>query len=139
MERYPQSNAVITHGFPWRSFLAGNRIVLPPAIWDVFRSPRCYMQLLFPIQLGGMWEYPWAEAEPTVQECVEKIGADRLIWGTDMPMVGRFCTYRQALNQYRLHCNFLSDGEREAILGGTAATLIGADLPAEQGVAAPRL
>ena len=82
------------------------------------------MQLLFPIQIGGMWEYPWAEAEPTVGECVGKIGAERLAWGTDMPMVGRFCTYRQALDQYRSHCRFLSHDEREAILGGTAAKLI---------------
>ena len=125
MERYSNLAVVLTHGLPWRSFLEDNRIVFPEDIWDVFKAPQCHMQLLFPIQLGGLWEYPWKETEPTVKECVERLGADRLIWGTDMPMVARFCTYRQTMDQYRLHCDFLSEGERQAILGGTAARLLG--------------
>ena len=75
--------------------------------------------------MGGMWEYPWTEAEPTVQECVERIGADRLIWGTDIPMVSRFCTYRQARDQFQTHCDFLTEDERRDILGGTAARVMG--------------
>ena len=124
-ERYPEVPVVITHGLSWRSCLEGDRIIFPEAVWDVFKAPQCHLQLLFPIQLGGLWEYPWREAEPTVRECVERVGADRLIWGTDMPMVARFCTYRQTLDQYRLHCDFLSDSERQAVIGGTAARLIG--------------
>ena len=125
MERYPEQTVVITHGLPWRSFLDGDRIRFPDEIWQVFESPRCHLQLLIPIQMGGMWEYPWKEAEPTVQECVQRIGADRLIWGTDIPMVGRFCTYRQARDQFRTHCDFLTDDERRDILGGTAARVMG--------------
>ena len=125
MERYPDVTVVITHGFPWRSFLEGDRIVLPETLWDVFKAPQCHMQLLFPIQLGNVFEYPWVETEPVIQECVEHIGANRLIYGTDMPMVARFCTYRQTLNQYRRHCVFLNDAERGAITGGTAARLLG--------------
>lgn len=70
-------------------------------------------------------EYPWTESEDSIKECVERIGADRLIWGTDMPLTIRYATYRQALNQFRLHCTFLSDSERAAILGGTAARVMG--------------
>jgi predicted TIM-barrel fold metal-dependent hydrolase len=125
MERYPEQTVVITHGLPWRSFLDGNRIRFPEEIWRVFDSPRCHLQLLIPIQMGGMWEYPWTEAEPTVQECVERIGADRLIWGTDIPMVSRFCTYRQTRDQFRTHCDFLTEDERRDILGGTAARVMG--------------
>ena len=65
MERYPEQTVVITHGLPWRSFLDGDRIRFPEEIWRVFDSPRCHLQLLIPIQMGGMWEYPWTEAEPT--------------------------------------------------------------------------
>ena len=124
MERYPDSTVVMPHGLPWRTFMENDRIRFPDAIWDVFKTPRCNMQLLFPIQIGGIWEYPWKEVEPTVKECVGQIGADRLIWGTDMPMVARFCTYRQTLDQYRVHCKFLADSEREAILGGTVARIM---------------
>ena len=74
--------------------------------------------------MGAMWEYPWKEAEPIIKLAVERIGANRLIWGTDMPMVARFCTYKQALDQFRVHCNFLSDSEREDIIGNTAARVM---------------
>ena len=124
MDRYPEVTVVITHGLPWRAFLDGDRIRLPEAAWEVFKAPQCHMQLLIPIQMGGMWEYPWKQAEPTIQECVERVGADRLMWGTDIPMVARFCTYRQTLDQFRVHCEFLSDSQRQAIIGGTAARVM---------------
>ena len=75
--------------------------------------------------MGSVWEYPWREAEPTVELCVKRIGAERLIYGTDMPMVARFCTYTQTIDQFRRHCSFLADADREQILGGTAARLMG--------------
>jgi predicted TIM-barrel fold metal-dependent hydrolase len=127
MDRYPGLTTVITHGLPWLSHVEDDRIRLPEAVWDVFEAPQCNLHLLFPISLGGVWDYPWKQTESTVRECVDRIGADRLIWGTDMPMVARFCTYRQTLDQYRLHCDFLSDEERAAILGGTAARVAGVD------------
>ena len=125
MDRYPDITVVITHGLPWRRYFENDRIRFPEEIWEVFQYPQCNMELVIPIQMGGLWEYPWKEAEPTIRECVERIGADRLMWGSDWPMVGRFCTYRQALDQYRGHCGFLTDDQRQAILGGTAARVMG--------------
>lgn len=126
MDHYPDSKVVITHGLPWRHFLQDeDRMEFPLEIWEVFKAPQCHLQLLFPIQLGNIWEYPWSKTEPTVKECLEKVGADRLIWGTDMPMVARFCTYRQTLDQYVIHCDFLSENERADIIGGTAARVMG--------------
>ena len=125
MDRYPDLTVVLTHGIPWRSYMEDSRITFPDNVWDVFKAPQCNLQLLFPISLGAIFEYPWKELEPAVKECVEHVGADRLIWGTDMPMVARFCTYRQTMDQYRVHCDFLSDDERASILGGTAARVMG--------------
>ena len=80
MDRYPRVKVVITHGLPWRTFLEGDRIELPESIWDVFDAPQCHMEMIIPIAMGGSWEYPWREAEAVVQECVERIGAERLMW-----------------------------------------------------------
>ena len=129
MERYPEVTTVITHGIPWRAFMQDGRVRLPDAVWEVFEAPQCHLQLLIPIQMGAMWEYPWKEAEPIVRECVERVGADRLMWGTDMPMVARFCTYRQAKDQFGVHCEFLTDGQRQDILGGTIARVMGIEAP----------
>ena len=66
-----------------------------------------------------------AEVRPAIQECVQRIGADRLMWGTDMPIVMRFWTYRQNIDFIRRYCSFLSAEEMDAILGGTSARLMG--------------
>ena len=124
-ERYPGVTAVMTHGLPWRTFLNENRIEFPELIWEVFDAPQCNLEMIIPIALGGLWEYPWRDAEPVVQECVERIGANRLMWGSDWPIVGRFCTYRQSLDQFRVHCDFLSEDERRDMVGGTAARIMG--------------
>ena len=129
VRRYPALAAVVTHGFPWRAFYDSDddAIALPEGIFDLFELPQCHLQLLFPIMMGSVWEYPWREAEPTVELCVRRIGADRLVYGTDMPMVARFCTYTQTIDQFRRHCDFLSAADREHILGRTAAKLM--DIP----------
>ena len=126
MERYPDVKVVITHGPPWLTFMEkGPRFVFPEEFWDVFKSPTCHLQLAPPIMLGAVMEHPWTESEDSIKECVERVGADRLIWGTDMPLTARYATYRQALDQFRVHCTFLSDSERASILGGTAAQVMG--------------
>jgi len=40
---------------------------------------------------------------------VSRIGARRLIWGTDMPMVMRFWTYRQNVDFIGRYSEFLTD------------------------------
>ncbi len=126
--RYPDAPAIVTHGMPWRTFMhREGDFGIPDAIWEVFDSPRVHMQVMVPIQLGNLWDYPWKEAEPAIVEAVRRIGGERLVWGTDMPIVARFCTYRQALDHIRRHCTFLNDDQRDEMLGGTAARLMGVE------------
>jgi predicted TIM-barrel fold metal-dependent hydrolase len=51
-------------------------------------------------------------------------GAGKLVWGSDMPNVERFCTYKQCVDYVRRHCAFLSAAEKDRILGGNAAELM---------------
>ena len=125
MDRYPDVTVVMTHGINWRLFIDGDRIALPEAAWAPFENPKLHLQLMFPIALGDVWDYPMAEVRPTIQECVQRIGADRLMWGTDMPIVMRFWTYRQNIDFIRRYSSFLSTEEMDGILGGTSARLMG--------------
>ena len=127
MERYPDVTVVLTHGLQWRLFVEGDQLVYPDDIWAPFDNPNLHLQLMFPIGLGAVWEYPMREIRPTLQECVERIGSDRLMWGTDMPIVMRFWTYRQNIDFFVKHCSFLSDQDMQAIMGGTMARIIGGD------------
>ena len=100
---------------------------LTDEVFVPFDHPNLYLQFLFPIALGAVWDYPMAEAQPAIEKCVSRIGADRLMWGTDMPIVMRFWTYRQNIDHIRKYSDFLSERDRDMILGGTVASLLGVD------------
>jgi len=124
MERYPDSVCSITHGLPYRSFLAGNKIVLPDAIWAPFQNPNLSLEVCFPVRIGDKFDFPYREVIPTLEEMVGRIGADRLLYGTDMPFQNRHCTYRQSRDHIEKHCTSLSEEELGLIMGGTAARIL---------------
>ena len=47
----------------------------------------------------------------------DRFGASKLIWGSDMPNVERFCTYTQSVDYVRRYCSFLSAEEKAKTLG----------------------
>ena len=126
MERYPDVPLVLTHGLSWRMFIDGDGLNIPDAVYDAIpTSPNFYMQLLFAIFLGGVWDYPMHEIRPTMEQLVERVGVERLMWGTDIPMVMRFYTYRQNLEHIRIASDFLPDEQVGLIVGGNMARLMG--------------
>jgi len=109
MRRYPSVTCNLTHGFPWRVFLDGDQIVLPDDIWRPFENPNLHLEVCFPVRIGDRFDFPYSEVQPTLEEIVDRIGADRLVWGTDMPFQNRFCTYRQSRQWIEKYCTFLDD------------------------------
>ena len=129
MERYPDVSVVLTHGFSWRMFRQGDTLSVPDDVLDSapINNPKFYVQLLLPIFLGGDWNYPMPQVRPTLEMLAGRMGADRLIWGTDIPMVMRYYTYRQSLDYLRTYCDFLSRREMDLIVGGNMERLMGVE------------
>ena len=125
MERYPQLTCSLTHGFPWRAFVDGDRIRLPEAIWEPFQNPRCHLEVSFPVRLGDLFDFPYREVWSILELMCEHIGPDQLLWGTDMPFQNRFCTYRQSRDWIEKYCAFLSKQDLAKIMGGTSARILG--------------
>jgi predicted TIM-barrel fold metal-dependent hydrolase len=125
LDRYPDVVASVTHGFPWRAFVEGDRFVLPATMWEPFKGSSLAMEVSFPIRIGDWFDYPWRESWPALAAMVENIGPDRLLWGTDMPFQNRFCTYRQSHEYIERHCQaILSGADLEKVMGGTAARIL---------------
>lgn len=124
MERYPDTVCSLTHGFPWRVFLSGDGIELPDKIWTPFQNPKLSLEVCFPVRIGDLFDYPYREVRPTLENMVAHIGADRLLWGTDMPFQNRFCTYRQSRDWIEKYCDFLSADDLALIMGGTAQRIL---------------
>ena len=126
MDRYPDTVCSLTHGFHWRLYLHGNGLEIDTdAIWDPFENPNCHIEVGFPVRLGDLFDFPYREVWPMFEQMVERIGADQLLWGTDMPFQNRFCTYRQSRDWIEKYCDFLTPADRTAIMGGTAARILG--------------
>lgn len=124
MERYPETVASVTHGFPYRAFLDSDRIVLPDRIWEPWQNPRLHLEVSFPVRLGDRFDYPFREVWPTLEAMLRNVGSRNLLWGTDMPFQNRFCTYRQS-RRWIETCGLLSEGELVDVMGGTTARLLG--------------
>ncbi len=124
MLRYPDTDCCLTHGFPYRVLLDGDELSVPDAFWAPFESDRCHMEVCFPPRLGDRFDYPYRELWPTLEQMVRRIGAHRLLWGTDMPFQNRTCTYRQSRQWIEAYCSFLSDDDLALIMGGTAGGML---------------
>ena len=124
MERYPDTPASVTHGFPYRSFLEGDRLALPDRIWEPWQNPRLHLEVSFPVRLGDRFDYPYREVWPALEAMLRHVGAQNLVWGTDMPFQNRFCTYRQS-RRWIETCGLLTEEELSQVLGHTAARLLG--------------
>ncbi|MCH7982644.1 MAG: amidohydrolase [Chloroflexi bacterium] len=125
MEQYPDTPVVMTHGFMWRLFADQGKFQLPDELWRPFENPNLSLQLLFAIGLGDTWDFPLPQGIPLIKELVQHIGADRLIWGTDMPIVMRHWTYQQNIDFIVKYCDFLSKEDLALIMGGTIKRLLG--------------
>ena len=103
----------------------------PEELMPVLRHKHTYFEVGYVLAhenydiWGADYEYPYPKHEAVIRRVYEEIGADRLLWGSDMPNNERSCTYRQILDLVRLHCNFLSPAEKQKVLCTNAADLFG--------------
>ena len=110
---------------PVAFFARNGRYEFPAELSAVYRHERLALEVMFPITYGGLWDYPYPEAQALIESLRDQLGADRLMWGSDMPNVERFCTYRQSLDYVRRYCPFLTAREKDLILGDNCAALYG--------------
>lgn len=132
LQKSPQTIGIIGH-------LGGN--VRPPGSPDCTETPDELLSLLgLPnvyfevgyvlayenwIYWGKNYEYPYPLHTELIKKVYDAVGAERLLWGSDMPNTYRTCTYTQCLDLVRLHFDFLNKEEKGLVLGGNAARLFG--------------
>jgi predicted TIM-barrel fold metal-dependent hydrolase len=110
---------------PVQHFARDGRFEFSEEAERVYRHDSTLLEICFPITWGGTWDYPYPEAQSLIRDLRDKLGAGKLVWGSDMPNVERFCTYRQCVDYVRRHCGFLGEDEMDRILGGNVVELTG--------------
>lgn len=85
------------------------------------RNPNVYVKISgFYAYTERPWDYPYHDVLKWVRLVLEAYGPERMCWGSDFSPVLNHSTYRQSLEIVRTHCAFLSEGEREWVLGKSA-------------------
>jgi predicted TIM-barrel fold metal-dependent hydrolase len=125
LHRLRTTRFLLVMGPPVGHFAPRGTWEIPEDAMATYRRDNLLLEIMFPISWGGVWDYPYPEAQALIRELRDTFGAAKLVWGSDMPNVERFCTYRQCVDYVRRHCTFLSAAEKDLILGGNAAALIG--------------
>ena len=82
------------------------------------RLPNVWMKVsYFPEAAAESEPWPYSTARQRFRELYEAVGAGRMLWGSNFPVVAHLCGYRQALEFVREACDFLPAADRAAILG----------------------
>jgi predicted TIM-barrel fold metal-dependent hydrolase len=66
--------------------------------------------------------YPFGDLYAGIKTIFETFGPQRMLWGSDLS--GLSCPYRECLDHFRTGLDFLSETDKEWILGKAAATVL---------------
>lgn len=130
--RHPQLRIVIAHlGQPrpdaeadpdqWEQWEAQIDLGLLDNVWF-----DCASLVAFVHEEG----YPFPSVERYLRLATERIGAGRIMWGTDQPGTLVHATYRQYVELAKIHTAFLSPRDQALVLGENAQHVYGLEEPA---------
>jgi predicted TIM-barrel fold metal-dependent hydrolase len=125
MDRHPTIRHVLVHGVPTGLYAdQSDRIAWPEEVAEVLDRYPVWTEVLYPIAWGGRMPYPYRRAQQHFRQLFDRFGPGKLCWGSDMPNVGRYCTYRQALTYLWDDAEFLTAEDRRLIFRENTLTLV---------------
>ena len=113
-EKFPNLTVVIDH-------MADSPINRPAELDKLLalsRYPKVFVKISHTWSLSREG-FPFRDTFAQVKRLYDKFGPQRLMWGTDWPIVNRNASYVQALSVVRDHMDFLSVNDKEWILSKT--------------------
>jgi predicted TIM-barrel fold metal-dependent hydrolase len=86
------------------------------------RHPKVYVKISHSWSVSAR-PYPYFDAQTQIRRLYDAFGPERLMSGTDWPLVEKYCTYAQAVDLARSRISFLNQEDKRWICGRTAATV----------------
>lgn len=97
----------------WREQVS---LALHPGVWMDTAALPAYLQ-----EEG----YPYPSARRYLSMAIDIVGPDKILWGTDVPGLLTIATYRQLADLASEHLDFLSQPDRDKVLGLNALRVYG--------------
>lgn len=123
-QAHPNIPNLLTHGLVPATLI--HEMGIPDELVELLKNPNTFAEFQNPAK----WpEYPYSEGQDLIKRMCDEVGVESFTWGSDMPFsAGYWCTYKQSVDHIDIHCDFLSEEEKNLILGGNAARLLDIDI-----------
>ncbi|MBI3666893.1 MAG: amidohydrolase [Acidobacteria bacterium] len=118
IERHPALDVVIDH----MADCPPGRPAELEKLLALERFPRVYVKISHTWSLSRQ-PYPYRDTHDQVHKLYDAFGPQRLMWGTDWPLVEGYCGYARALALVRDELKFLNEEDKRWILGQTVERL----------------
>jgi len=126
-ERFPDIPSIMVHGLWAYPFRENSKVVkFPKELMAVHKKQNVFVEILYHIQgqnISG-WDYPFPQSWELIKQQYEELGPQKLIWGSDMPIMEEQCTYKQSLCYLKDYCDFISSEDMALILGENIAKIL---------------
>ena len=121
--KFNDIKGVLAQAFPLSARITDDNLEIPTYTEGVIKDSSLMIEVVYPIGRGTVEEYPYRKSLEAVRTLYETFGGGKLVWGSDMPMVERYCTYAQSL-QYLLKSDIgITDSDMELIVGKNLQTI----------------
>ena len=120
IEKFPDLDVVIDHMAdcpPERPELLKNLLALK-------RFPRVFVKVSHAWSLSRQ-AYPYPDCQAQIKRLYDAFGPERLMWGTDWPLVEAYCGYGKALSIIRDEMPFLNAEDKKWMLSKTVSRVFG--------------
>jgi predicted TIM-barrel fold metal-dependent hydrolase len=114
IERFPNLTVVIDH-------MADSPLDHPEQLEKLIalkRYPKAFVKVSHTWSLSRQ-PYPYRDSQAQVKRLYDAFGPQRLMWGTDWPLVENHCGYAKALAMVRDEMSFLSAADKAWMLSKT--------------------
>ena len=123
--RHPSLKLILDHmGYPQVNV---DEAEFQPIV-DLAQHDNMYLKLS-DVASRSSQDFPYTDVHPSIEKLVGAFGPERMVWGTGYPghhrLKHNWPTLDQELRLVREGLPFLTNSERERILGGTAAEIWG--------------
>jgi L-fucono-1,5-lactonase len=123
LHRHPDLPVVIDHGAK-PDIRSGDLKTWAQAMRSIARAPNAWCKLSGLVTEAGT-DWSTEMLRPYVDILLEVFGADRLMWGSDWPVLNEAADYLSWVRAAETMMRGLSERERQMVFGGTAADFYG--------------
>jgi L-fuconolactonase len=120
IDRFPDLDVIIDH----MADCPVDRADLLQPLLELKRYPNVFVKVSHTWNLSKE-TYPYTDSQAMVKRVYDAFGPQRLMWGTDWPLVEGYCGYGKALAMVRDEMAFLNDEDKRWMLSGTVRRVFG--------------